>query len=58
VSGKLFTLKPAAKTEQVRSSVDDHPGEWGLVAAGWLLAGVPICWGLTKTVALVSQMFQ
>ena len=57
VAGHLFTLTPAAKAAQTQSSVEDRPGEWGLVAAGWLLAGVPICWGITKTVALVSQMF-
>ena len=58
VSNRLFTLTPAAKAAQTRLSVDDRPGEWGFVAAGWLLAGVPICWGVTKTVALVSQMFR
>jgi len=33
-------------------------GEWGLVACGWLLAGVPIAWGVTKTLTLVGQMFR
>ena len=40
------------------ATVDDHPGEWGLVAIGWLLAGIPIGWGVYKTLTLVSQMFR
>src|SRR5438093_622357 len=41
----LVTLAPAAKAATAGGpAADDHPGEWGLVALGWLLAGIPICW--------------
>ncbi len=59
VAGKLFTLAPASKAARAAGSAAvDRPGEWGLVATGWLLAGIPICWGVYKTLALVSQMFR
>ncbi|HET9832510.1 MAG TPA: hypothetical protein VFP91_12395, partial [Vicinamibacterales bacterium] len=59
VASRLFTLAPAAKAGQAGgAAVEDHPGEWSLVAMGWLLAGIPICWGVYKTLALVSQMFR
>jgi len=59
VASGLFTLMPAAKTAKAGgAAADDRPGEWGLVAFAWLLAGVPICWGVYKTLALVSQMFR
>ena len=57
VASRLFTLAPAAKTAQGRgAAVDDHPGEWGLVATGWLLAGIPIGWGVYRTLILVRQI--
>ena len=59
VASRLFTLAPAAKAAKGGgAAVDDHPGEWGLVAMGWLLAGVPIAWGVYRTLILVSQMFR
>ncbi len=59
VASRLFTLAPAAKHAQKAGSSAEHPaGEWGLVAIGWLLAGIPICWGVYKTLTLVSQMFR
>ena len=58
VAKSLFTLAPATPRDQSRqTSVDKPAGEWGLVAAGWLLAGVPISWGVFRTLTLVSQMF-
>jgi MFS family permease len=59
VANDLFTLAPAGRTAPTRRggpSVPSH--EWGLVAAGWLLAGVPVGWGVYKTLALVGQMFR
>ena len=39
VSQSLFTLVPAAPSVQSQKTAADAPaGEWGLVAAGWLLA--------------------
>ena len=60
VEQALFTLAPAVKTAQARGSAaaDAPAGEWGLVAFGWLLAGIPISWGVFKTLTLVSQMFR
>jgi len=59
VAGRLFTLSPVAKTAQAAGrAIDVHPADWGLVATGWLLAGVPIAWGVTRTLALVGQMFR
>jgi hypothetical protein len=59
VAGRLFTLSPVAKTAQAGGrAIDGHPAGWGLVATGWLLAGVPIAWGVTRTLALVGQMFR
>ncbi len=59
VAKDLFTLAPAAKKAQAASTSSAAPaGEWGLVAFGWLLAGVPVCWGVFKTMTLVSQMFR
>ena len=56
---RLFTLIPAAKAGGTRRRrVDEPAGEWGLVAIGWLLAGIPIAWGVYKTLTLVSQMFK
>jgi MFS family permease len=59
VDRRLFTLIPAAKSATARGTALDEPaGEWGRVAIGWLLAGVPIAWGVYKTLTLVSQMFR
>ena len=30
---------------------------WGLVAAAWTLVGVPLAWGVFKTLTLAAQMF-
>jgi MFS family permease len=59
VAKELFTLAPTTKHAQTGGAgVEDHPGEWGLVGTGWLLAGIPIAWGIYKTLTLVSQMFR
>jgi MFS family permease len=33
-------------------------GQWGLVAAAWLLAALPLGWGVLKTLTLASRMFR
>jgi MFS family permease len=59
VASNLFTLAPATTTARPRTAAADRPaGDWGLVAFGWLLAGIPMCWGVTKTLTLASQMFR
>jgi MFS family permease len=58
VERSLFTLAPAAKTVPGRGvAAVGHAGQGGLVAIGWLLVGIPMVWGVYKTLALVSQMF-
>jgi MFS family permease len=59
VARGLFTLAPAARMTRLRATAADTVrGDWGLVAGGWLLAGIPIGWGITRTLTLVSQMFR
>ena len=55
----LFTLAPGRKVAQAHGTAGEgESGAWGLVAIGWLLAGIPTAWGIYKTLALVSQMFR
>ena len=59
VADSLFTLAPAKVSQARGSAAAGAPaGEWGLVAFGWLLAGIPICWGVYRTLTLVRQMFR
>jgi MFS family permease len=62
VAKGLFTLSPGApagaRGQSKATIADAPPGEWGLVAVGWLLAGLPIGWGVFRTLTLVSQMFR
>jgi hypothetical protein len=58
VERSLFTLAPSAKARSGGAVAHAPAGEWGMVAAGWLLAGLPIAWGVYKTLTLVSQMFR
>jgi MFS family permease len=58
VESRLFTLAPAAKVQPRGSSGAPPASEWGLVTFAWLLAGIPMAWGVTKTLTLVSQMFR
>jgi hypothetical protein len=32
------------------------PAGWGMVAAAWLLVGVPLAWGVFQTLSLARQM--
>jgi MFS family permease len=59
VNQSLFTLAPAISSGQSQKiRVGAPAGEWGLVAFGWLLAAVPLGWGVFRTLTLVSQMFR
>jgi L-asparaginase II len=31
--------------------------QWGFVVAAWALVGVPLAWGVFKTLTLAAQMF-
>ena len=33
-------------------------GQWGTVGAAWTLAGMPLAWGVLKTLTMASQMFR
>jgi MFS family permease len=59
VDRRLFTLAPAASNGPAPTAVETSAsGEWTLVGIAWLLAGIPIAWGVYKTLSLVSQMFR
>jgi len=34
------------------------PAQWGVVAVSWLLIGLPLGWGVVRTLTLASQMFR
>ena len=62
VSAALFTLKPDLKPAAPGAApvaVATGPvGNWGLVAIAWIFVGVPLSWGVYRTVTLASRMFQ
>jgi MFS family permease len=35
----------------------EHSSQWGLVAVAWTLVGVPLVWGVLKTLTLARQLF-
>ena len=37
--------------------VHGRPGHWGEVVVAWVLVGVPLAWGVYRTLALASQLF-
>jgi MFS family permease len=69
VSEALFTARApetalreplAVAGAPARVAVADVPvvsSHWGLVAAAWTLVGVPLAWGVFKTLTLAAQMF-
>jgi hypothetical protein len=70
VSEALFTARApeaaprgplAVAGAPARVAVADVPvvsSHWGLVAAAWTLVGVPLAWGVFKTLTLAAQMFR
>lgn len=44
---------PASNSESTRA----RPGQWPLVAAAWLAVGLPLIWGVVRTLSLASQLF-
>jgi MFS family permease len=62
VSPALFTLKPdvkpAAPGAAVTAAATAPVGNWGLVAICWMLVGVPLGWGVYRTITLAARLFQ
>jgi MFS family permease len=61
VPDALFAAAPAAPSAS-RTTIPvpvraESLGNWGLVAVAWTLVGVPLAWGILKTLALAGQMF-
>jgi hypothetical protein len=57
--GDDFPQPPPDAARAARAAATARPvGQWGLVAAAWLLAGVPIGLGVFKTLQLAARMFQ
>jgi MFS family permease len=48
----------AGRSATVATLVEAPSARWGLVAVAWLLAGLPLAWGVFKTLTLASQMFR
>jgi hypothetical protein len=58
----LFTINsqlpaPASTGPHLPAPVDVRPGRWGEVVVAWMLVGVPLAWGVYRTLALASQLF-
>jgi hypothetical protein len=47
----------ASKTEAMAHDVPTNPAV-GRLAAGWLLVGVPLLYGIFQTLTRVAQLFQ
>jgi hypothetical protein len=61
VPGSLFAAvatTAAGPAPVIRATdVTAPPAQWGLVALAWTLVGLPLGWGVLKTLTLASQMF-
>jgi MFS family permease len=63
VPERLFTLEtpagviPAPAGEGRRSEEAPAPSHWAATAAAWLLVGLPLAWGVTRTLGLARQLF-
>ncbi|MBM3807369.1 MAG: OFA family MFS transporter [Acidimicrobiia bacterium] len=62
VSRDLFTLTATVVRRDGASAaavaVDAPQGHWATVAIAWTLAGVPLAWGVFRTLTLAAQMFR
>jgi len=57
---RFTVVAPQARGPAPAVQVTDaaaRSSQWGLVAVAWTLVGVPLAWGVTKTLALAGQMF-
>jgi hypothetical protein len=60
VPDSLFTVATTAPGRAPASpaiAAAAPSAQWGLVAVAWTLVGVPLAWGVFKTLTLASQMF-
>ena len=59
VAPELFTLTaaPASSASRVTYAATSRPGHRLVVAGAWLLAGIPLAWGVWRTLTLASQLF-
>ena len=63
VPERLFTLEtsvaatPAAAAVAQPAAAAPAASHWGLTAAAWLLVGLPLAWGVTRTLGLARQLF-
>jgi MFS family permease len=60
VPDRLFVLvsPDAAPNRPSAPTVSAPSGQWGFVAGAWLLAALPLGWGVLKTLSLASRMFR
>ena len=62
VPDELFTASPpavaASPAVTSTTAVLVPASQWGLVAFAWTLVGVPIAWGVLKTLLLAGQLFR
>jgi MFS family permease len=61
VDGAKFTLAPSVAENRdsrtrAASPAAPAPSAWGLVAGAWLLAALPLGWGVYNTISLALQM--
>ena len=62
VKAELFTTTllggaPAAPTGATAGVPVTAPSHWGEVVVAWLLVGIPLAWGIYRTLALAGQLF-
>ena len=61
VPDRLFVAisAPSRGTEAAApaTAAIERPSQWGLVAIAWTLVGVPLAWGVLKTLTLARQLF-
>ncbi len=62
VARDLFTLSAGGARRHAEAAAARlapvAAGHWSLVVVAWLLVGVPLAWGVFRTLALASQMFR
>jgi MFS family permease len=52
-AARFASVTPSASPAHVHG----RPGHWGEVVVAWVLVGVPLAWGVYRTLALASQLF-
>jgi MFS family permease len=61
VDPRVFTSghlpAPASTGPHLSAPVHARPGHWAEVGAAWVLVGVPLAWGVYRTLTLAAQLF-